>query len=91
MPNRERIRELEDRNAELAKEILLNETAVYEAEKELGNIDEELFEHPRIQQYVNNLTLLIDRINDKNHAYKKEIYENELEIIKLRNEENDDE
>ena len=91
MLNQEKIRKLEDRNAELAKEILLNETAIYETKKELDNLDKELFEHPKIQQYVNNLKRLVDRINRKNNVYKKEIYENELEIIKLKKEENEDE
>ena len=36
-----RIRELEGTNAEFAKEILLNEAAIYEVEKEIASIDTE--------------------------------------------------
>jgi hypothetical protein len=53
MENKEKIAELEDRNSELAKEVLLNESAIYEAETEIENLDTDLIRHPRIQQYVN--------------------------------------
>ena len=82
-----RIAELEDRNSELAKEILLNESAVYEAETEIENLDTDLIGHPRIQQYVNQLNLLVKRLRTKNNRYKKEIFQNELEIKKLKKDE----
>jgi len=82
-----RISELEDRNSELAKEILLNESAVYEVETEIENLDTDLIGHPRIQQYVNQLSLLVKRLKTKNNRYKKEIFQNELEIKKLKEDE----
>jgi len=82
-----RIAELEDRNSELAKEILLNESAVYEVETEIENLDTDLIGHPRIQQYVNQLNLLVKRLKTKNNRYKKEIFHNELEIKKLKEDE----
>lgn len=91
MSNIERIKELENSNAELSKEILLNEAAIYEAEREIGEIDTELHQHPKIQKYVNNLQLLMEQINRKNQNYKNEIYENDLKISKLRKEDNENE
>jgi hypothetical protein len=43
------IRIIEEQNGELAKEILLNESAIYEAEKEIQKLSTELFiqEFPR--------------------------------------------
>jgi len=79
-----RIAELEDKNSELAKEILLNESAVYETETQIDNLDTDLIRHPRIQQYISQLNLLIKRIKTKNNRYKKEIFQNEFEIKKLR-------
>lgn len=79
-----RIRELESRNSELAKEILLNESAIFETEKEISEIDQDLLGHISIQHQINNLRLLIERIKNKNELYKKEIYSNDLEIKKLK-------
>lgn len=79
-----RIQELEERNGELAKEILLNESAVYQAETEVNNLDTDLMGHPKIQQYVNQLKLLIERLKARNEAYKQEIFENELVIKRLK-------
>lgn len=79
-----RIKELESRNSELAKEILLNESSIYESEKEISELDKDLLGHPSIQQYINNLRLLIERIKNKNDLYKQEIYKNNLEIKKLK-------
>ncbi|MEQ8881679.1 MAG: hypothetical protein RLQ12_18685 [Cyclobacteriaceae bacterium] len=91
MSNKSEIEKLENNNAELAKEILLNEAAIYETEKEMSEIETQLLEHPKIQQYVNNLRLLVDRIKLKNQLYKNEIFQNDLEIAKLRKEDNDNE
>ena len=77
----ERIRILEERNGELAKEILLNETAIYETEKELAGIDDDLLSHPRMQRYIAELKSLITQILSKSEVYKREIYENELELL----------
>lgn len=79
-----RIKKLEDRNGELAKEILLNESAVYQTEIEINNLDIDLIGHPKIQQYVNQLKLLVERLKAKNKLYKQEIFKNELVIKKLR-------
>jgi hypothetical protein len=79
-----RIKELESRNSELAKEILLNESAIFETEKEISELDQDLLGHPSIQQQINNLRLLIERIKNKNELYKNEIYSNDLEIKKLK-------
>lgn len=49
------IKELEERNGELAKEILLNESAVFETLKEIADLDSDILDHPKIQQYVNHL------------------------------------
>ncbi|MEQ8553818.1 MAG: hypothetical protein RIC06_03840 [Cyclobacteriaceae bacterium] len=79
MSNKSEIEKLENNNAELAKEILLNEAAIYETEKEMSEIETQLLEHPKIQQYVNNLRLLVDRIKLKNQLYKNERFQNDLE------------
>ncbi len=91
MSNRSEIEKLENNNAELAKEILLNEAAIFESEKEMSEIETQLLEHPKIQQYMNNLRLLVERIKLKNQLYKDEIFQNDLEIAKLRKEDNDNE
>ena len=77
------IKVLEEKNAELSKEILLNETAVYEVEKELLNIDKDIIEHPEIQTYVSSLQGLSGKIKVKNEIYKREIYENNIKISNL--------
>jgi len=79
-----RIKELESRNSELAKEILLNESAIFETENEISELDQDLLGHTAIQQQINNLRLLIERIKNKNELYKNEIYSNDLEIKKLK-------
>lgn len=81
---KEKIESLENRNAELSKEILLNEVAIYEAEKELNNIDEDIIEHDKIQGYIKQMTLLVERLNSQNRGYKVEIFENNYEIKKLK-------
>ena len=91
MSNKSEIEKLENNNAELAKEILLNEAAIFESEKEMSEIETQLLEHPKIQQYINNLRLLVERIKLKNQLYKDEIFQNDLEIAKLRKEDNDNE
>ncbi len=83
MDKKRLVEQLEERNSELAKEILLNESAVYEAEKEINKIDTDLLDHPSIQNHVNSLKLLIERIEVKNGLYKKEIFENDIRIKKL--------
>ena len=77
------IKVLEEKNTELSKEILLNETAVYEVEKKFLNIDKDIIEHPEIQAYVNSLQDLLRKIKFKNEIYKKEIYENNIKISNL--------
>jgi len=74
------IAQLEERNSELAKEILLNESAVYEAENEINKVDTDLIDHPLIQVHINSLKLLIERIEIKNALYKREIFENDIRI-----------
>ncbi len=91
MSNKSEIEKLENNNAELAKEILLNEAAIFESEKEMSEIETQLLEHPKIQQYINNLRLLVERIKLKNQLYKEEIFQNDLEIAKLRKEDNENE
>jgi hypothetical protein len=85
MTERERqIQQIEERIGELAKEILLNESAVYETEKEIGLIDEDILDHPAIINYVQSLKILIEKITKKNELYKAEIFENELKIKQLK-------
>ena len=85
MTGRERqIQKIEERIGELAKEILLNESAVYETEKEIGKIDEDILDHPVIINYVQSLKILIEKITKKNELYKAEIFENELKIKQLK-------
>jgi hypothetical protein len=79
-----RIQELESINSELAKEILLNESAVFEVEKEILEIDPDLKEHPEIKKQVNNLRMLIESIRNKSEIYKHEIFQNEPEIKRLK-------
>jgi hypothetical protein len=83
----DRINELLDRNSELAKEILLNESLVYEAETEIDSIDKDIMGHSTIQQYLGQVTQLVERLKAKNNLYKKEIFKNDLEIKKLNNNE----
>jgi hypothetical protein len=78
------VNELEERNSELAKEILLNESAIYEAQKEMADLDNDLLDHPSILNYINTLRLLIERIEKRNDLYKTEIFDNELRIQKLK-------
>ncbi len=85
MTGRERqIQQIEERIGELAKEILLNESAVYETEKEIGKIDEDILDHSVIINYVQSLKILIEKITKKNELYKVEIFENELKIKQLK-------
>jgi len=77
---------LEDSNAELSKEILLNEMAIYEVDKETEKIDLEILEHEIIQNHINGLNLIKERLRNQNLKLKDEIYENNLIIKKLRNE-----
>jgi predicted RNase H-like nuclease (RuvC/YqgF family) len=81
--NKKEIEALEERNSELAKEILLNEAAIYEAEKEINRIDTDIIDHPTIQNYINTLKMLIERLETKNTVYKNEIFENDVRIKKL--------
>jgi hypothetical protein len=85
MTGRERqIQKIEERTGELAKEILLNESAIYETEKEIGKIEEDILDHPLILNYIQSLKILIERITKKNELYKAEIFENELKIKQLK-------
>ncbi len=59
---------------------MLNESAVYEAGKEINKVDTDLLDHPVIQGRINSLKLLIERIEIKNTIYKKEIFENDIRI-----------
>jgi flagellar biosynthesis/type III secretory pathway chaperone len=78
------IQQIEERNSELAKEILLNESATYETEKEIAKIEEDILDHPVILNYIQSLKILIERISKKNEIYKAEIFENELKIRQIR-------
>jgi hypothetical protein len=81
---KELVLQLEEGNSELAKEILLNESAIYEAQKEMADLDNDLLDHPSILNYINTLRLLIERIEKRNDLYKTEIFDNELRIQKLK-------
>jgi hypothetical protein len=85
-PRQRRINELEENNAEFAKEILLNEAAIYEVEKEIAAIETELLEEPKIQSHIQLLRLLIERIEAKNASHREIIYQNNFEINSLENE-----
>jgi hypothetical protein len=80
----DKITELESRNSELAKEILLNESAIYEALSELNHVDPDIINHEKIRRYFKHVELLIERLEAKNYLYKKEIYQNDLEIKRLK-------
>jgi uncharacterized protein YigA (DUF484 family) len=80
---RHQIEELEQKNSELAKEILLNESAIYEAEREIANLDEDLLDHPVIADYIQRLNEHIAVISEKNRTYKVEIFKNNFEIKRL--------
>ena len=75
---------LEERNSELAKEILLNEAAVYEAEREIRSVEAELLTDVDSQKHIHNLSFLIERIELRNRLYREEIFENNLRINKLK-------
>lgn len=75
---------LEERNSKLAKEILLNEAAVYEAEREIRSVEAELLTDVDIQKHIHNLSFLIERIELRNRLYREEIFENNLRINKLK-------
>jgi hypothetical protein len=62
----------------------LNESAIYEAQKEIADLDNDLLDHPSILNYINTLRLLIERIEKRNDLYKTEIFDNELRIQKLK-------
>lgn len=62
MSDKGKINLLEERIKELSKEILLNESAIYETEKEISQIDADLIEHPKISEYVSKLKNLISVI-----------------------------
>ena len=66
---------------------MLNESATYEAKTEINNLDTDLLGHTRIQQYVNQLKLLVERLKSKNKRYKQEVFENEIAIKKLKEDE----
>lgn len=90
MAGRERqIQKIEERIGELAKEILLNESAIYETEKEIGKIDEDILDHSIILNYIQSLKILIERITKRNELYKSEIFENELKIKHLKGDDKD--
>jgi hypothetical protein len=78
------IRIIEDQNSELAKEILLNESAIYEAEKEIQKLHIDLLVHPRISTRVQALKIAIERIVKENDLYKSVIFENEIKIKNLK-------
>ena len=82
-----RIDELEDRNSEHAKEILLNEVAIDEARRDIAAIDEDIIDHPSITDYCQHLCLLIDRLEQQNNTYRVDVFKNNWEIKRL--EEND--
>jgi len=63
---KKRIDELEERNSELAKEILLNESAVYHVEKEIKAIDADISDHEHIQANRANR-----KIDCKSHSEKQ--------------------
>ncbi|TAE39309.1 MAG: hypothetical protein EAZ70_07205 [Runella slithyformis] len=81
MTERERlIAHLEDENSELAKEVLLNESAIYEAERLLKTIDTDLINHPVFQDYTENIKASIEKIESENRQYRVQIYKNNFEI-----------
>ena len=87
MTERERrIKGLENKNAEFAKEILLNESAIYEVEKEISAISSEFLIEREIQVHVQLLRLIMERLEAKNVLHRKNIYQNNFEIKSLENE-----
>lgn len=46
-------------------------------------MDTDIIDHPTMQNYVNTLKMLIDRMETKNTSYKSEIFENDLRIKNL--------
>ncbi len=85
MSTRDRIKELQEQNSELFKEVLLNETAIDDAKRILTSIDIDFVGHPVIKKQALQIQTLIKSISWKNEIYKHDIYKNELEITKLMN------
>ena len=85
--SQKRVIELEERNSEHAKEILLNEVAIDEARREIAAIDEDIIDHPSIADYCQQLYLLIDRLEQQNNRHRVGVFKNNWEIKRL--EEND--
>ena len=86
MKNKKEIDYLEERNSELAKEILLNEVAIYEVEKEFSKLKGFLTDSTTVQKQIGQAKLLIEIIEAKNLIYKNEIFENEVRIKNLSDE-----
>ena len=53
-------------------------------EKEIKGIDAYIADHEHIQNYIGQIEKLIANLIRKNELYKREIFENELEIRKLK-------
>ena len=90
MTNEERkklIAKLEDENSELAMEILLNDVAISDAEKEIKNIDSDIVEHPEIKQKVEILNSLIETLRMSNQDNKLKIFKNNFDINLLNSHE----
>lgn len=74
---------LEDRNAFLAKEILLNEAAIEESEKEIDQIEPEIANHEQMLKKIYLLKFFITRMKSTNRLYREEFVENEKLLEKL--------
>jgi len=75
---------LEEENAELSKEILLNEVAIEETNRAIQNVDYAVFEHEVFQSYLNRMNLLISKIEFKNAKHQQKIVNNNIEIKILK-------
>jgi len=80
------IDELEERNLELAKEILLNESAIFHVDKEIKKLEKEIIEHEHFAQRLEEIRKAMSKLEKANEVYKSEIIQNDLKIKSLKGE-----
>lgn len=86
MNRQKQIDDLEERNLELAKEILLNESAIFYVEKEIQKLEKEIVGHEHFAQRLEEIRKVILRMEKENEVYKSEIIQNDLKIKALKGE-----
>ena len=87
-----KIERLENEAAEYAKEILLNEVAIQDAQRMIAEIEAENWETvPEFLEKIEELQAIIRKLHLQNNQYKVEVFKKEFEIKKLNEESNETE